>query len=342
MIFGKDEQNGYFSRKLPILECIIGIRHDSAMREHIFLPTQPESVANGDNPMKTENIAKTIANLIALLSVAVGGVFRAVSTAATACARSAARAFVVLALCVSAPAAFACENVYEREFNNKLECAIGYGDKNEVENLLKNRKDGDDINFNGHFGTPLHLAFLAKQTDALKLLLEHGADVTVRDRGGHTTLAHAERFLAMNPDDPGYAEVVNLLKQHIANEIKSLALQNTKEANDYVEHFDAKVKVVADDEPAALPQPDRTEPQPDRAKPKASYGGVIYSAAFIVADSHLPSWVDTQTFAFNEGSQFVTGQSLSVPLDNFTFAATRVQVNNLTDYEFAVKWEMEF
>ena len=247
------------------------------------------------------------------------------------------RVFLVVALCVSlsAPTAFACENVYEREFNNKLECAVGYGDKNEVENLLKNRKDGDDINFNGQFGTPLHLAFLAKQADALKLLLEHGADITVRDRGGYTTLAHAERFLAMHPDDPDYAEMVSLLKQHIANEIKSFALQNKKGATDYVEHFDTKVEIVAD-EPVASPEPDRV------AEPKASYDGAIYSAAVIIADGYLPSWVDTQTFAFNAGDSFVTGQSLSVPLDDFTFAATRVQVNDLTDYEFAVKWEMEF
>ena len=88
--------------------------------------------------------------------------------------------------------------------------------------------------------------------------------------------------------------------------------------------------------------PDAVSPEPDRAEPKASYDGAIYSAAVIIADGYLPSWVDTQTFAFNQGDKFVTGQSLSVPLDDFTFAAKRVQVNDLTDYEFAVKWEMEF
>ena len=107
--------------------------------------------------------------------------------------------------------------------------------------------------------------------------------------------------------------------------------------------------VPSEDEPVAPSEEESTPseepvaaPESDRAEPKASYGGVIYSAAFIVADSYLPSWVDTQTFAFNAGDSFVTGQSLSIPLDDFTFAATRVQVNNAADYEFGVKWEMEF
>ena len=77
-------------------------------------------------------------------------------------------------------------------------------------------------------------------------------------------------------------------------------------------------------------------------EPKADYTGLYANAAFAVAGAFAPSWVDTQTFAFNEGDKLVTGQSLSVPLDDFTFAAKRVQVNDLTDYEFSVKWEMEF
>ena len=88
--------------------------------------------------------------------------------------------------------------------------------------------------------------------------------------------------------------------------------------------------VVSPEQPVAPP------------KPEVSYDGAIYSAAVIIADGYFPSWVDTQTFAFNAGDSFVTGQSLSVPLDDFTFAATRVQVNNAADYEFGVKWEMEF
>ena len=76
--------------------------------------------------------------------------------------------------------------------------------------------------------------------------------------------------------------------------------------------------------------------------PKADYTGLYANAGFVIASAFAPSWVDAQTFAFNEGNNFITGQSLSVPLDDFTFAATRVQVNDLTDYEFAVKWEMEF
>ena len=77
-------------------------------------------------------------------------------------------------------------------------------------------------------------------------------------------------------------------------------------------------------------------------EPKADYTGLYANAAFAVAGAFAPSWADTQTFAFNEGDKLVTGQSLSVPLDDFTFAAKRVQVNDLTDYEFSVKWEMEF
>ena len=77
-------------------------------------------------------------------------------------------------------------------------------------------------------------------------------------------------------------------------------------------------------------------------EPKADYTGLYANAAFAVAGAFAPSWVDTQTFAFNQGDKFITGQSLSIPVDDFTFAAKRVQVNDLTDYEFAVKWEMEF
>ena len=77
-------------------------------------------------------------------------------------------------------------------------------------------------------------------------------------------------------------------------------------------------------------------------EPQADYTGLYANAGFVLASAFAPSWVDTQTFAFNEGNNFITGQSLSVPLDDFTFGATRVQVNDLTDYEFSVKWEMEF
>ena len=87
---------------------------------------------------------------------------------------------------------------------------------------------------------------------------------------------------------------------------------------------------------AALPE---SRPAPE---PKADYTGLYANAAFALAGTFTPSWVDTQTFAFNEGNNFITGQSLSVPLNDFTFAASRVQVNDLTDYEFSVKWDWEF
>ena len=78
-------------------------------------------------------------------------------------------------------------------------------------------------------------------------------------------------------------------------------------------------------------------------EPKADYTGLYANAAFAIAGTFAPSWVDTQTFAFNAGDRFITGQSLSIPLNDFTFAATRVQVNNeAANYEFGVKWDWEF
>ena len=77
-------------------------------------------------------------------------------------------------------------------------------------------------------------------------------------------------------------------------------------------------------------------------EPKADYTGLYAIAGVVILGAATPDWIDTQTFAFSEGGNLVIGQSLSVPLDDFTFAATRVQVNNTADYEFGVKWEMEF
>ena len=77
-------------------------------------------------------------------------------------------------------------------------------------------------------------------------------------------------------------------------------------------------------------------------EPKADYTGLYAIAGVVILGAATPDWIDTQTFAFSEGGNLVTGQSLSVPLDDFNFAATRVQVNNTADYEFGVKWEMEF
>ena len=89
--------------------------------------------------------------------------------------------------------------------------------------------------------------------------------------------------------------------------------------------------------PAQEPRDINTENEP-----KADYTGLYAIAGVVILGAATPDWIDTQTFAFSEGGNLVTGQSLSVPLDDFTFAATRVQVNNAADYEFGVKWEMEF
>ena len=81
-------------------------------------------------------------------------------------------------------------------------------------------------------------------------------------------------------------------------------------------------------EPAAPPEP------------KADYTG-LYANAHSPSPERLRRPGLTRKHSHSTRAT-VTGQSLSVPLDDFTFAASRVQVNDLTDYEFSVKWEMEF
>ena len=171
--------------------------------------------------------------------------------------------------------------------------------------------------------TPLHIAVFIPRPESMenvmKLLIDNGADVNALVTGdaynGYTPLDVAvEEYLAWvsrGSVGPGAGpEAAKLLIEH-----------------------GGYCNVVTGDlcgEPVAPPEP------------KADYTGLYANAAFAVAGAFAPSWVDAQTFAFNQGDKLVTGQSLSVPLDDFTFAAKRVQVNDLTDYEFAVKWEMEF
>ena len=171
--------------------------------------------------------------------------------------------------------------------------------------------------------TPLHIAVFIPRPESMekiiKLLIDNGADVNALITGdwnnGYTPLDMAvEEYLASvsrGSVSPGVGpEAAKLLIEHGG--------------------YCNVVTGYLCGEPVAPPEP------------KADYTGLYANAAFAVAGAFAPSWVDTQTFAFNQGDKLVTGQSLSVPLDDFTFAATRVQVNNAADYEFGVKWEMEF
>ena len=186
--------------------------------------------------------------------------------------------------------------------------------------------NGADVNAKADGGwTPLHVAIFIPPTESkldlniMKLLIDNGADVNALSTGdaknGYTPLDVAvERYLAWaSRGSVGTA---------VGQEAAKLLIEHGAYCNVVTGYLCG--------EPVAPPEP------------KADYTGLYANAAFAVAGAFAPSWVDTQTFAFNQGDKLVTGQSLSVPLDDFTFAASRVQVNDLTDYEFSVKWEMEF
>ena len=166
--------------------------------------------------------------------------------------------------------------------------------------------------------TPLHIAVFIWQTESMekimKLLIDNGADVNA--------LITGDAKNGYTPLDVAVEEYLAWASRGVGPEAAKLLIEHGGYCNVVTGYLCG--------EPAAPPEP------------KADYTGLYANAAFAVAGAFAPSWVDTQTFAFNEGDKLVTGQSLSVPLDDFTFAASRVQVNDLTDYEFAVKWEMEF
>ena len=214
-------------------------------------------------------------------------------------------------------------------------------------------ESGADVNAKSNKGeTPLHLAADNKAAEVAKLLIAKDAEVNAKDNDGQTPLHMAALYHGWRGGSE--EEIIMALIRHGAD----VNAQTTKDHYrygaagstplDYAMRLETRYRVSTIElliangarcnvktwelcpEPVAPPEP------------QADYTGLYANAAFAVAGAFAPSWVDTQTFAFNEGDKLVTGQSLSVPLDDFTFAAKRVQVNDLTDYEFAVKWEMEF
>ena len=230
-----------------------------------------------------------------------------------------------------------------------------------------------------HGDTPLHTAAGWYSPEVAKLLIDNGADVNARrDNDGQsgyfggdmTPILYAlfawQRFSGWTDADRDKRdEVVQLLIDGGAdvNAMATTGIKAGYTAKDLM--FNWSWLGTADEALVAAggrcnqfqyyePSPHYSDEFNERVyqnlkefctpppEPKADYTGLYANAAFAVAGAFAPSWVDTQTFAFNKGDKLVTGQSLSIPVDDFTFAAKRVQVNDLTDYEFAVKWEMEF
>ena len=202
-----------------------------------------------------------------------------------------------------------------------------------------------------HYGdaTPLLVAFYTRVNfhfphddeafvEVVKLLIANGADVNAKAENG-IMAGYASGILAgYMPMD--MAGIINIDAIHEALIAAGARCNKLKSYADYISTTPARYRrLIGSYQAYAESCGEPVAPPPE---PKADYTGLYANAAFAVAGAFAPSWVDTQTFAFNEGDKLVTGQSLSVPLDDFTFAAKRVQVNDLTDYEFAVKWEMEF
>ena len=216
----------------------------------------------------------------------------------------------------------------------------------EIVNILLD--NGADIDAENKWGkTPLLYATWIYPDAAYisKILIERGADVNTKGYGGITPLHYA----AMWWRSEAGPEVVKLLIDHGADVNAKIIVDDRGDDRRYVGYTPLDFAARSNAESAKILRDNggycnvtTWDLCGEPPEPKADYTGLYANAAFAVAGAVVPSWVDTQTFAFNEGDKLVTGQSLSVPLDDFTFAAKRVQVNDLTDYEFAVKWEMEF
>jgi ankyrin repeat protein len=53
--------------------------------------------------------------------------------------------------------------------------------------------------------TPLHNAVMRKRVDAVKVLLQHGADPTIQDNEGKTPIDHAR--------EAGYTDIIKILTE---------------------------------------------------------------------------------------------------------------------------------
>ena len=202
-------------------------------------------------------------------------------------------------------------------------------------------------------GTPLHGAAYVEVPATAKLLLENGADVNAKNSKGETPLHRAAVVWVMTPRSAKREEEIIMALIRYGADVNAQTTSDTVYGAagatplDYATreywHHDNTIRLLIEHGARCNVRTGELCGEPVVAsEPQADYTGLYANAAFAVAGAFAPSWVDAQTFAFNQGDKFVTGQSLSVPLDDFTFAAKRVQVNDLTDYEFAVKWEMEF
>ena len=235
-------------------------------------------------------------------------------------------------------------NVKSTRGNTPLHIAAGWYSPEVAKLLIDNgadvnaRRDNDGQSGYDMYGdmTPLLLALFVwgyrgwtdadrdKRDEVVQLLIDGGADVNAMATTG-SRVGYTAKDLMFTYSWLGTADEALVAAGGRCNQF-----QYYEPSPHYSDEFNERVYQTLKE--FCTPPPE----------PKADYTGLYANAAFAVAGAFAPSWVDTQTFAFNQGDKLVTGQSLSVPLDDFTFAASRVQVNDLTDYEFAVKWEMEF
>ena len=268
----------------------------------------------------------------------------AVRSASIACVRGVVRVFVTLALCLSAPAqAIEWDKWYEtadlddiqkrfialqndgREYEIFMPHVVIYK-KRRMSKFYKKYSLTSHLH---NLSSGCHADWCRKDPEVVQWLLKQGmnpniVDMDVRDYGHEQQITNHE-----TPLDRIYSAANYRTNEIVCGVVDVLKAAGAKTYSE----------LQGGDE---IANPCDTHTRPTETEPQADYTGLYANAAFAVAGAFAPSWVDTQTFAFNEGNNFITRQSLSVPLDDFTFGATRVQVNDLTDYEFAVKWEMEF